>query len=137
MKNDDKYESTDHSVCFRNLSTLLQGVENRVLCELIYKKRSEMDGKKEMIVCYLLVELVNIVGGLVLGLHINWVLLYSMSCGHIAGNRWWLVIERSGLKKRLKCTDDTCLFHHADTSARCLHDIQTYIMDNYQQLKVF
>lgn len=58
--------------------------------------------KKGMIDYYLLVKLVNIVGGLVLGLHINWVLLYSLSCGHIAGKRWWLVIERSRLKKRVK-----------------------------------
>jgi hypothetical protein len=55
-----------------------------------------------MIDCYLLVELVNIVGGLVLGLNEDWVLLYSLSCGHIAGKRWWLLIERSGLKKRVK-----------------------------------
>lgn len=83
MKKDNKYESNDHSVCFRNLGTLLQGVKNRVLRELI--KKSEMNGKKtEMIDCYLLVELVNIVGGLVLGLNVDWVLLYSMSCGHIA-----------------------------------------------------
>lgn len=68
MKNNNKYECTDHSVCLRNLGTLLQGVENRVLCEL-------------------LVELVNIVGGLVLGLNEDWVLLYSISCGHIAGKR--------------------------------------------------
>jgi hypothetical protein len=55
-----------------------------------------------MIDCYLLVELVNIVGGLVLGLNEDWVLLYSLSCGHIAGKRWWLLIERSGLKKRVE-----------------------------------
>ena len=67
--------------------------------------------RKELIDCYLLVELVNIVSDLVLGLHVNWVLLYSMSCGHIAGKRWWLVIERRRLKKGLKCADDTCLFH--------------------------
>lgn len=43
MKNDNKYETTDHSVCFRNLGTLLQGVKNRVLCELIKKKRGEYE----------------------------------------------------------------------------------------------
>jgi hypothetical protein len=64
---------------------LLQGVEYRVLCELIKKKRNETEGKKRMIDCYLLVELVNIVGGLVLGLNVDWVLLYLISCGHVAG----------------------------------------------------
>jgi hypothetical protein len=39
MKNGNKYESTDHSVCLRNLGTLLQGGENRVLCELIKRVR--------------------------------------------------------------------------------------------------
>jgi hypothetical protein len=56
-------------------------------------------GKKKEIECYLLVELVNIVGALVLGLYVNWVLLYSISCGHIG---WWLVIERSRLRKTVK-----------------------------------
>ena len=37
-----------------------------------------------MIDCYLLVKLVNIVGGLVLGLNEDWVLLYLIG-GHIAG----------------------------------------------------
>lgn len=38
-----------------------------------------------MIDCYLLVKLVDIVQGLVLGLNKDWVLLYSLSCGHIDG----------------------------------------------------
>lgn len=42
-----------------------------------------MEKRGLMIGCYLLVELVNIVGGLVLGLNEDWVLLYSLSCGHI------------------------------------------------------
>jgi hypothetical protein len=36
-----------------------------------------------MIGCYLLVELVNIVGGLVLSLNEEWVLPYLLSCGHV------------------------------------------------------
>ena len=46
MKNNNKYESTYHSVCLRNLGTLFQGVKNRVLRELL-KKRSEMDREKK------------------------------------------------------------------------------------------
>lgn len=134
MKNYNKYESTNHSVCLRNLSTLFQGVKDRVLCELIYKKGVRWMGKKELIDCYLFVELVNIVGSLVLGLHVNWVLLYSLSCGHI-GKRWWLVIERSGLKKRLNALMTRVCF--VRSIRQQASTIQTYIMDNYQQLKVF
>jgi hypothetical protein len=45
MKNDKKYESTDCRVCFRNLGALLQGVKDRVLCELI-KKHCEYEEKR-------------------------------------------------------------------------------------------
>ena len=47
-----------------------------------------------MIDCYLLVELVNIVGGLVLGLNEDWVLLNLISCGHVAGKM--VVADRRG-----------------------------------------
>ena len=53
-----------------------------------------MDGKKRgMMDCYLLVELVNIVSGLVLGLNEDWVLLYLIG-GHIAGKM--VVDDRRG-----------------------------------------
>ena len=62
---------------------------------------------------------------LVLGLHVNWVLLYSISGGHIVGKRWWLVIERSRLNKGLKCSDDTCLFHQRYVSKESVSTIHT------------
>lgn len=89
MKDGNKCESTNYSIGFRNLSTLLQGDEDGVLCELLKKKKrkkyEEREKRGAMTGCYLLVELVNAVRDLVLGLDEDWVLLDSLSCGH---NGW-------------------------------------------------
>ena len=99
MENDNKYESTDHGVSFRNLGTLLQGVEDRVLCELI-KKRVRMETGGLLMNYYLLVELINVVGGLILGLNVDWVLLYSLSCGHVCWEKMVVAVRKERIEEK-------------------------------------
>ena len=86
-----------------------------------------------MIDRYLFVELVNIVGGLVLGLNEDRVLLYSLSCGHVDGGCCKRERE-SEVKGSNVLMTRVCFRRWLSVPTR--QDSTTYIMDNYEQLKV-
>lgn len=82
MEEDNKEEAANDSVCLGDLGALLEVVEDGVLGELLRETCQASGGGQKREESNLLVELVDVEGGLVGSLDVDGVLLELLGSGH-------------------------------------------------------
>ena len=85
MENEEERDRADDDVSLGNLSALFESFQGRVVVELARYRvsmRLENESRDCDMANYLLIELVNVVVGLPLGLDVHGVVLNTLSCGH-------------------------------------------------------